>query len=102
MRYTLAALLCLAWAAGAGAQTVAEGRYGSGTDYRVVDLRVIGRGELGVSTGFLQSEGDWSWLVGPTFKWNDARGAWAASVRFGTTPSSACCASSFSRRGPPL
>ena len=49
-----------------------------------VDLtRVIGRGEIGVSTGFFHSQGAWAWLVGPTLKWNDAHGSWAASARFG-------------------
>ena len=56
-------------------------------DYDFADAldvtRVIGRAELGVSTGFFHSQGDWSWLVGPTLKWNDAHGNWAASARFG-------------------
>lgn len=60
---------------------------GSVSDYSFADAfdvtRVVGRAELGVSSGFLRSDGDWSGLVGPTVKWNDARGSWAASLRFG-------------------
>jgi hypothetical protein len=56
-------------------------------DYTFVDAldltRALGRWELGVSTGMFATGGDSSWIVGPTVKRNDSRGAWAAAARFG-------------------
>jgi hypothetical protein len=45
--------------------------------------RAIGKWEAGVSTGFFHQAGEWTWLVGPTVKRNDAKGQWAVSARFG-------------------
>lgn len=45
--------------------------------------RALGKGEIGVSTGLFHQSGEWAWLVGPTLKWNDAKGTWAVSARFG-------------------
>jgi hypothetical protein len=56
-------------------------------DYSFIDsldlTRAIGRWELGVSTGMFATGGDASWLLGPTVKRNDSKGAWAAAARFG-------------------
>ena len=57
-------------------------------DYDFADAidvtRVIGRFELGLSTGFFHPKGGaWAWLVGPTVKLNDKRGNWALSLRGG-------------------
>jgi hypothetical protein len=64
-------------------------RMGGGvSDYTFVDAldltRVSGRWELGASAGAYETRGDMTWLVGPTVKRNDRRGAWAASARFGS------------------
>ncbi len=62
---------------------------GSGdvADYTFVDAldltRQVQKWELGVSTGLFETGGEASWLVGPTVKRNDSRGAWAFSARFG-------------------
>lgn len=60
---------------------------GDVADYTFVDAldltRAFGRWELGASTGVFATGGDATWLVGPTAKRNDRRGAWAASARFG-------------------
>jgi hypothetical protein len=60
---------------------------GDSPDYDFADAldltRALGKWEAGVSTGFLHQSGNWSWLVGPTVKRNDARGQWAISARFG-------------------
>jgi hypothetical protein len=60
---------------------------GEVADYTFVDAldvtRAFGRWELGASTGVFATGGDATWLVGPTVKRNDRRGAWAASARFG-------------------
>jgi hypothetical protein len=63
-------------------------RTGAGvSDYTFVDAldltRTSGRWELGASAGAYETRGDLTWLVGPTVKRNDRRGAWAASARFG-------------------
>lgn len=56
-------------------------------DYTFVDAldltRSLGKWELGVSTGLFATGGDEVWMVGPTVKRNDSRGAWAAAARFG-------------------
>jgi hypothetical protein len=60
---------------------------GEVADYTFVDAldltRAFGRWELGASTGLFATGGDATWLVGPTVKRNDRRGAWGASARFG-------------------
>jgi hypothetical protein len=60
---------------------------GDNPDYDFADAldltRAIGKWEAGMSAGFFHQSGEWSWLVGPTAKRNDARGQWAAAVRFG-------------------
>lgn len=60
---------------------------GDVADYTFIDAfdctRAIGKWELGVSTGMFETGGEASWLVGPTVKRNDARGAWAVFARFG-------------------
>ena len=57
-------------------------------DYFFLDTldatRVLGRWELGVSSGFFRQSGDWNPLVGPVVKRNDSRGSWALSARFGS------------------
>lgn len=56
-------------------------------DYTFVDAldltRALGRWEAGASVGLFATGGDATWLVGPTVKRNDGRGAWALSARFG-------------------
>jgi len=61
---------------------------GSTDSYQVLDTadltRVLGRRwELGLQAGFFRSGGAWNAQAGPLLKLNDARGAWAASYRFG-------------------
>jgi hypothetical protein len=60
---------------------------GGVADYDYADAldltRALGVWELGVSTGFFHQGGEWTWLVGPTLKRNDARGTWAVSTRWG-------------------
>ena len=61
---------------------------GSTDSYQVLDTadltRVLGRRwELGLQSGFFRSGGAWNAQAGPLLKLNDARGAWAASYRFG-------------------
>lgn len=60
---------------------------GEVADYTFVDAfdltRAAGRWELGASAGLYETGGDRTWLVGPTVKRSDRRGAWAASMRFG-------------------
>jgi hypothetical protein len=61
---------------------------GSVDSYQVLDTadltRTLGKWwELGVQAGFFRSGGAWNTQVGPLLKLNDARGAWAASYRFG-------------------
>ncbi len=60
---------------------------GDVSDYTFIDAldltRALGKWELGVSTGLFETGGDATWLVGPTLKRNDSRGAWAAAARFG-------------------
>lgn len=61
---------------------------GSTDSYQVLDTadltRTLGSSwELGVQAGFFRSGGAWNTQVGPLLKWNDPRGAWAASYRFG-------------------
>jgi hypothetical protein len=60
---------------------------GEVADYTFVDAldltRASGRWEFGASAGLYDTRGDLTWLVGPTVKRNDRRGAWAASARFG-------------------
>ena len=61
---------------------------GGVSDYTFLDAldltRAVGRWELGASAGAYHTGGDLSWLLGPTVKRNDRRGAWAASARFGS------------------
>lgn len=61
---------------------------GSTDSYQVLDTADLtrtlsGRWELGLQAGFFRSGGAWNTQVGPLLKLNDARGAWAASYRFG-------------------
>jgi hypothetical protein len=61
---------------------------GSTDSYQVLDTadltRTLGRRwELGLQGGFFRSGGAWNTQIGPLLKLNDARGAWAASYRFG-------------------
>ena len=61
---------------------------GSTGDYQVLDTadltRTLGkRWELGLQAGFFRAGGAWNLQAGPLLKLNDARGAWAASYRFG-------------------
>ena len=61
---------------------------GSTDSYQVLDTadltRTLGRRwELGLQSGFFRSGGAWNAQAGPLLKLNDARGAWAASYRFG-------------------
>jgi len=60
---------------------------GGVASYSFVDAfdltRVLGGWELGASAGLFQTGGQASWLLGPSLKRNDARGAWAFSARFG-------------------
>jgi hypothetical protein len=61
---------------------------GSTDSYQVLDTadltRTLGkRWELGLQGGFFRSGGAWNTQIGPLLKLNDARGAWAASYRFG-------------------
>jgi hypothetical protein len=62
-------------------------RTGGQADYTFVDsldlTRAIGRWEVGASADAYHTEGDYTWHVGPTLKWNDGLGAWALSARFG-------------------
>jgi hypothetical protein len=57
------------------------------TPYTFVDAldltRTSGRWEFGASAGAYETRGDLTWLVGPTVRRNDRRGAWAVSARFG-------------------
>ena len=56
-------------------------------DYTFLDAldvtRSFGAWEAGVSTGVFATQGDATWLVGPTVKRNDRLGNWAFSARFG-------------------
>jgi hypothetical protein len=56
-------------------------------DYAFVDAldftRVLDAWELGASLGVFETGGDAAWLLGPTVKRNDSRGAWALSARSG-------------------
>lgn len=61
---------------------------GSTDSYQVLDTLDLTRAltqkwELGVQSGFFHAAGDWNMQVGPLLKLNDARGAWAASYRWG-------------------
>jgi hypothetical protein len=47
--------------------------------------RRVKRWEVGASTGFFYSSGQWSYLVGPVIIRNDNHGAWRFSVRAGST-----------------
>ena len=61
---------------------------GSTDSYQVLDTAdftrtLTTRWEVGVQGGFFRAGGSWNTQVGPLVKLNDARGAWAASYRFG-------------------
>lgn len=61
---------------------------GSVDDYHVLDTaditRVVAtRWELGVQSGFFRTGGSWNTQIGPLVKFNDSKGAWAVSYRFG-------------------
>jgi hypothetical protein len=60
---------------------------GEVADYTFVDAldltRAIGAWEAGASIGLFETEGDATWLVGPTLKRNDRLGSWAFAARFG-------------------
>ena len=61
---------------------------GRGSSYQVLDTlditRVFKCWEVGVSNGFFHQEGSWNPQTGPILKFNDSKGAWAISYRFGS------------------
>jgi hypothetical protein len=62
---------------------------GSVDAYQVLDTAdltrtLTTRWELGVQGGFFRTGGAWNTQVGPLLKFNDSRGAWAVSYRFGS------------------
>ena len=68
------------------------GRYqrikGSVSNYTALDTGDVTRSitkrvDLGVSTGFFLTEGQWNLQSGPMVRLKDSRGAWAVSYRFG-------------------
>ena len=62
---------------------------GSTDAYQVLDTAdftrtLTTRWELGVQGGFFRTGGAWNTQAGPLLKFNDSRGAWAVSYRFGS------------------
>ena len=63
---------------------------GNVSNYTVLDTGDVTRSitkrvDVGISTGFFLTEGQWNPQSGPVARFKDSHGAWAVSYRFGNT-----------------